>query len=241
MTCGTEETGKDKNDVSWRLHCFRCGFHCGVTCKRPHFEASIWLSELPLLQMLLRLLWSNDEAERLGSLMILYKLASGPAHHRVLSAFTLIAIPAPSKRKSLSSLSKVSKVSKETSAGSGSTDNRFQGLVGRGQRRGLGGTIFVQVVGARQLPKMDAHDATDPYVSVQLCVPPLPDQRMDTATAHDAGESASWGAEDGADMAFEYRPVFIHSAQTMRAADRPALTVSGEFAGSACEWTTVDG
>jgi uncharacterized membrane protein YgcG len=71
--------GGGRESMNWRQKCWRCGYHCGITCKRPHFEAGEWMSDIGLVQQLLRMLWSRDTSERLGYVFVDGSICSLPA------------------------------------------------------------------------------------------------------------------------------------------------------------------
>jgi hypothetical protein len=89
----TEKEMLEREDITlhWRDLCKNCGARCGKICKRPEYEASRYIGSDEIYEILLGtfLIEKHNAATRLGSLMILHKLASGPGTTDLCTVLTL--------------------------------------------------------------------------------------------------------------------------------------------------------
>ena len=78
----TDKEMLNREDVTlhWRDVCKSCGARCGKSCKRPEYEASRYVGSIEIYEILLGtfLIDKRNPSTRIGSLMVLHKLASGP-------------------------------------------------------------------------------------------------------------------------------------------------------------------
>ena len=95
----TEKEMRDRDDVTlhWRDVCRSCGARCGKQCKRPEYEASRYVGSEEIYEILLASFMIHSNAPtRIGSLMILHKLASGPG---TIDLATILCLGAGVRRR----------------------------------------------------------------------------------------------------------------------------------------------
>ena len=83
----------DRPDVTlhWRDICRSCGARCGKSCKRPEYEASRYVGSDEIYEALIGtyLVDPNEPSNRIGALMVLHKLASGPGTYDLATVLCL--------------------------------------------------------------------------------------------------------------------------------------------------------
>jgi hypothetical protein len=82
---------KERPDITeaWRDMCRSCGMRCGRKCQQPEYEAGRLIGSSDVLNTLFRYIDSRDITKRFGALMLLHKLAAGPAVVNVVASACL--------------------------------------------------------------------------------------------------------------------------------------------------------